>query len=265
MCYNPDIRYLRSEIMTNENMFSNCVSNYSKGRHGYAPGVIDLLCTKILKKNAKIADVGSGTGIFARELLNRGFDVFCIEPNEKMRLEAEQEFIGNVHFVSIAASAEDTTLSPNSIDLITAASAFHWFDTDKFCLESKRILKPDGILFTVANARNYTDEFTYHQHEICKKFCPNFTSLCHGLDKSIPLFEKIFGTDMHQQRFDFPLEYTKERFINRSLSSSYAPSPNTKEQREYVQELWDLMNTFAPDSDTIIVSNISVVYWGKLV
>lgn len=251
--------------MANENVFSNCVVNYSKGRPGYAPGVIDLLCTKILKKNAKIADVGSGTGIFAREFLNRGFDVFCVEPNEKMRLEAEREFAGNVHFFSIAAPAEDTTLSSNSIDLITAASAFHWFDTDKFCLECKRILKPDGILFTVANARDYTDEFTCRQHEICKKFCQNFTSLCHGLDKSIPQFVRIFGTDVHQQKFDFPLEYTKEKFINRSLSSSYAPPPNTKEQKEYVGELWNLMNTFAPNSDTIIVPNISVVYWGKLV
>lgn len=251
--------------MTNENVFSNRAGNYVEGRCGYAPDVLELLCTKILKKDAKIADVGSGTGIFAKELLNRGFNVFCVEPNEKMRLEAERELAGNAHFISVAASAEDTTLSANSIDLISAASAFHWFDTEKFYFESKRILKPNGILFTVANARDYADEFTCRQHEICKRLCPTFTSLRHGLEKSIPQYEKIFGNNLHHQEFNFPLTYTKERFIQRSLSSSYAPEPNTEEQKKYVKELRDLMEAFAPDSDTIIIPNVSVVYWGKLV
>lgn len=250
--------------MANETLFSNRAEHYAKSRFGYAPGVIELLCNKLLKPDAKIADVGSGTGIFARELLQREFDVFCVEPNPEMRQKAQCEFAGNTHFISIAATAEDTTLSANSVDLVTAASAFHWFDADKFSLECKRILKSDGMLFTVANARDYEDLFTLRQHEICTKWCPNFTSLRHGLDESIPKFEKIFGANLHYQAFDFPLEYTKERFVQRSLSSSYAPEPNTKEQEAYVQELWDLMNAFFPNSDKMVVPNVSAAYWGKL-
>lgn len=250
--------------MANERIYTNRAENYSKGRFGYAPGVVELLHNEILKPNEKIADIGSGTGLFAREFIKRGYDVFCVEPNQDMRLQAERQFAGNPHFVSIAASAEATTLPSKSIDLVTAASAFHWFDAKRFYLECKRILKTNGILFTVTNGRDYNDPFTLEQHEICKKICPAYTSLRHGLNKSIPQFKEIFGSNLNHVEFDFPLEYTKEMFIQRSLSSSYAPIPNTEECNRYIKELWGLMDKFAPTSDKIVVPNVSVVYWGKL-
>lgn len=251
--------------MANENVFTGRAESYSRGRPGYSENVIKLLCSEILADGMKIADVGSGTGIFAKELIGRGFDVFCIEPNPDMRRKAEQLFKGNSHFISVAATAEATTLPENSVDLVTAASAFHWFDAGKFCAECRRILKPGGILFTVANARNYADTFTQCQHEICSELCPGFTSLRHGIDKSIPQFKEIFGSGLHCREFDFPLEYTKERFIERSLSSSYTPGPGTKGRGEYVRRLWALMDRFAPNSDRIVVPNVSVAYWGRLV
>lgn len=250
--------------MANEDVFSSRAENYAKGRFGYAQGVMELLCGEILSKNDVIADVGSGTGIFAKELMGRGHDVFCVEPNAEMRARAEGAFAGNAHFISVAATAEETTLPAASVDLVTAASAFHWFDAERFCAECRRILKPGGILFTVANARDYTDEFTRRQHDICQRLCPGFTSLRHGIEKSVPQYKMIFGAGLHHAEFDFPLEYTKERFVERSLSSSYAPEPNTVEQKRYIQELWRLMDRAAPHSGTITVPNVSVVYWGRL-
>lgn len=250
--------------MANEQLFHTRAESYVKGRPGYALGVIELLCHEILKPGDKIADIGSGTGILSRELIGRGFDVFCVEPNENMRLQAGRLFAGNPHFISVAASAEATTLPANSVDLVTAASAFHWFDAEKFDAECRRILKPGGTLFTVSNGRDYNDPFTISQHEICKKHCPKFSSLRHGLDESIPRLERLFGHNLNHAVFDFPLEYTKEQFIQRCLSSSYAPEPDTDEYQSYIRDLWNLMDAFAPNSIKITVPNASVVYWGKL-
>ena len=258
--------------MANEQVFTNRAENYNESRPGYANGVIELLFRDIVKENYKIADIGSGTGIFAKIFIERGFDVFCVEPNENMRAHAEKKFVDvaagvntvNKHFISIAASAEATTLPAHSIDLVTAASAFHWFDAEKFYIECKRILKPKGIFFAVANGRNYNDPFTLCQHELCTELCRNFTSLRHGLNKSIPKFETFFGSNIQHVEFDLPLEYTKEKFVQRSLSSSYAPEPNTAEHEKYIDKLRMLMDKFSPDSETITVPNISVAYWGKL-
>lgn len=250
--------------MANEQVFNNRTESYVKGRLGYADGILELLFHDILKPNDTIADVGSGTGIFAKPFMDRGFDVFCVEPNEAMRAQAERTFASNPHFISVAASAEATTLPDHSVDLITAASAFHWFDAERFHAEGKRILKPHGIFFAVANGRDYNDPFTLRQHEICTAFCKGFTSLRHGLNKSIPMLEILFGSRINHAEFDFPLEYTKEKFVQRSLSSSYAPEPNTAAHQKYVEELWALMDEFAPNGDKIVVPNVTVAYWGEL-
>ena len=250
--------------MANEQVFNYRADSYVKGRPGYAYGVLELLYNDILKPNDKIADVGSGTGIFAKAFIERGFDVFCVEPNEEMRAEAEKTFAGNPHFISVAATAEATTLPEHSVDLVTAASAFHWFDAERFHMECKRILKPNGIFFAIGNCRDYDDPFTRRQHEICRSLCKDFTSLRHGFSKAIPELRILFGCNINHVEFDFPLEYSKERFIQRSLSSSYAPEPNTVAYNKYIEELWALMNGFAPNSGKITVPNVSVAYWGEL-
>lgn len=249
--------------MANEQVFCNRTESYVKGRSGYAAGVLELLFRDILKTDDQIADIGSGTGIFAKAFIERGFDVYCVEPNDAMRTQAEKIFAGNPHFISVAATAENTTLPEHSVGVVTAASAFHWFDMDRFHMECKRILKPNGIFFAVANGRDYSDPFTVRQHEICKEFCRDFTSLRHGLNKSIPKYEIFFGSSMEHAEFDFPLVYTKEKLIQRSLSSSYAPEPGTAAEQRYIEELRALMDEFAPDSREITVPNVSVAYWGK--
>ena len=250
--------------MANEQLFNNRAENYAKGRLGYAEGVIDLLFCDIVKESDIIADVGSGTGIFAREFTERGFDVFCVEPNEEMRAQAEVIFASDRHYIPVAATAENTTLPDGCVNLVTAASAFHWFDAQKFRTECKRILKPHGVFFSVMNARTYDDPLTLRQHEICAEYCKNFTSLRHGLDKSLPRLQDFFDGNMRTAEFDFPLEYTKESFISRSLSSSYAPDAGTAAYEKYTEKLSELLDEFAYGSDKFTVSNVSVACWGEI-
>lgn len=250
--------------MAKEQLFTGRAEHYAAGRPGYARGVFDLLFGDILKEGDVIADVGSGTGIFARAMMERGFDVYCVEPNGEMRAQAEKCLAGNPHFRAVAATAEATTLPSCSVNLITAASAFHWFDADLFSKEAKRILKPGGIFFAVINARDYGNPFTVRQHEICVKLCEGFTSLRHGLEESVPKLEKLFGSGMNHAEFDFPLEYTKEKFIRRSLSSSYAPKPGTAACERYRAALQMLLDEFFPESDRLVLPNVSVAYWGGL-
>ena len=168
--------------MANENIFTTKVREYAVSRPSYAPKAIDRIVSTMLKEGDSIADIGSGTGIFSKEFLLRGYEVFCVEPNDAMRLEAEKAYGGNASFHSISSTAEQTNLPANSISLVTAASAFHWFDIHSFYKESKRILKHNGIVCIVANARIY-DSFTEKQHQICKQYCPSYVSLTHGVDK----------------------------------------------------------------------------------
>ena len=95
--------------MDNLNLFSDKADNYVKARPSYAKGLLDILEKYGLKEGSVVADIGSGTGIFTRQLLDKGAKVFAVELNDKMRRKAEISLGENENFISVNASAEATT------------------------------------------------------------------------------------------------------------------------------------------------------------
>jgi len=123
-------------------------------RPGYPPEVLQLLRAKCgLRPEHIVADVASGTGIFTRLLLENGNSVFAVEPNAEMRERSLHELESYSRLVSIAGTAEDTTLRNESVDFVTAAQAAHWFDLTRARAEFERILKPHGWCVLVWNER----------------------------------------------------------------------------------------------------------------
>ena len=87
-----------------------------------------------------VADIGSGTGILSELFLRNGNRVYGVEPNKNMRKAAERNLQKYPNFISIDGSAENMSLQNESIELMTAAQAFHWFDIENAKKEFKRIL-----------------------------------------------------------------------------------------------------------------------------
>src|SRR5271170_8177951 len=106
--------------------FSDRVENYVRYRPGYPPEVLDLLRAECgLKPSHIVADIASGTGVFTRLLLENGNSVFAVEPNPEMREMGLQQLESYKGMVSVAGTAEETTLASASIDFVTAAQAAH--------------------------------------------------------------------------------------------------------------------------------------------
>ena len=248
--------------MNNKELFTRKALHYTTGRSGYAQDAVEMILKKMLRQEDSIADIGSGTGVLSKEFFQRGFETYCVEPNEAMRNEAERQFGEERHFHSVDASAEDTGLADHSIQLVTAASAFHWFDASKFKAECKRILVPGGIVCILMNVREY-DPFTWKQHEICQKYCANFTSLAHGYEKIKKNLAGFFENGYETAEFSFPIWYTKEKFIARSLSSSYAPTKDSDNYEGYIAALKELLDVTTVE-EKIGVKNLTVMMWGRL-
>src|SRR5688572_11749971 len=108
--------------------FTHRADAYVKSRPSYPAGLFDVLRDECgLGPSSVVADLGSGTGIFTRLLLERGATVHAVEPNDDMRGEAERTLASEPRFHSVKGTAEATTLAAGSIHLVTAAQAFHWF------------------------------------------------------------------------------------------------------------------------------------------
>jgi ubiquinone/menaquinone biosynthesis C-methylase UbiE len=140
-------------IVTNATTrFSDRANHYKLYRPGYPGAIIDYLQKTIgLDETFQVADIGSGTGIFSELFLKAGYGVNAIEPNLEMRMAAENKLGAYSGFNSIKATAEQTALPDHSIDLITVASAFHWFRPEETKKEFDRILKPSGHILLASN------------------------------------------------------------------------------------------------------------------
>jgi SAM-dependent methyltransferase len=134
--------------------FDGRVADYGRFRERYDP---DILLPRLrawcgLLPSWLIADVGAGTGMLADVFLENGNQVLAVEPNDEMRTACMAAHAGS-RLEVFAASAEATSLCSQSIDLVCAGRAFHWFDADRSMTEFRRILKPDGWFLSVAFGR----------------------------------------------------------------------------------------------------------------
>jgi len=204
--------------------FSSRVDNYARFRPGYPPEVTELLTQECgLNAGSVVADIGSGTGLFTRLLLQTGAEVFGVEPNPEMREAGEQYLSGFPRFRSVAGTAEETTLEEHSVDIITAAQAAHWFDNQRTRAEFVRILKPGGYLVLLWNEpRRHSSSFLGAYEELLLKYCNDYERIRNertsfGIEAFFEMSKVRKKTFEIIQQFDYPgLE-------GRLLSSSYAP------------------------------------------
>lgn len=71
--------------------FDGMAETYAKGRPEYPQALFADLQEKYgLGKGSVVADVGSGTGIFAGQIAGNVKFIYCVEPNADMREKAKK-------------------------------------------------------------------------------------------------------------------------------------------------------------------------------
>jgi SAM-dependent methyltransferase len=224
----------------NEHRFDGISEIYMKNRPAYPDALFDYLDADVgIRKESIIADIGSGTGIFTKQLLDKGCTVYGIEPNEDMRKAAERLLSGYSNFSSVAGSAENTSLPDKSIDIITTAQAFHWFDSKQFKTECKRILKAGDLVIIIWNGRPMEEPINFDNDASNRRFCPGFRGYASG----------IVGTDLGRRFHEFyqgkyenrfftnDVDYDEQGFIGLNLSSSHSLKEHDPSYSDYVHEL----------------------------
>ena len=103
----------------------------------------------------RVLDVGCGTGISTRGLLEAGAEVVAIDPNDAMRSAAERNLTGpDVPLTLAHGSGESTGQADAAFDRVLCAQSFHWFHADRALAEFRRVLRPDGALVLMWNDRD---------------------------------------------------------------------------------------------------------------
>jgi len=242
--------------------FSDRVENYAKYRPGYPEAMLQFFCD-LVERRAVVADIGSGTGILTRQLLAAGFEVYAVEPNDPMRTEAERSSGGDRLFHSVKATAESTSLPDQSIDFITSAQAFHWFDRGKAKIEFQRILRPGKFTALIWNERlTDTSTFSWKYEELLRSGAPEYGRVDHRNVKleDIQLFFE--PGEVKVETFPNAQLLTREAFIGRILSSSYVPMPGQPGHQSIVSAAERLFDENAV-KETVSFEYRTMVYLGR--
>ncbi|XP_008290535.1 putative methyltransferase DDB_G0268948 [Stegastes partitus] len=138
----------------------NHASLYQKYRFTPPTELINIIVQYLDKKKGKphvlAVDLGCGTGQHSRLLAPHFKEVVGLDISES-QLEEARAVPGFPNVTYRKGSAEELPFPDGSVDLLTAATAAHWFDQTKFLAEASRVLKPGGCIalvgFTDGNSK----------------------------------------------------------------------------------------------------------------
>ena len=240
--------------MSSLTRFSDRVADYVKYRPGYPDAAIDAIIATVAPKT--IADLGSGTGISARPFVKRGIEVIGVEPNAEMRAVAEG-------FESVDGTAEKTGLPDESVDMVLAAQAFHWFDAAAARAEMRRITKPPHWVALMWNERLTDTPFLVDYEAALHVHGVDYDKVDHrnvDRERLAAFFRAPFDTIefRNTQRFD------RDGFVGRALSSSYVPQEGHPKHEGMMRALDRIFAEHAVDG-FVDFRYLTLVHVGQLV
>ncbi len=127
-------------------------ADYEAARPSYPPDAVAWLVEHLrIGPGHRVVDLAAGTGKLTRLLISTGAELVAAEPVAGMRAT----FRTSVPDVPVVAStAEQLAFRDGSIDAVTVAQAFHWFDHDRAFAELARTVRGGGRVGLVWNARD---------------------------------------------------------------------------------------------------------------
>lgn len=147
--------------------FSDHFSTQSDSYKAFRPEYPDALYKYLAEQSPssqKVWDCGTGNGQAARALANFFSSVIATDASEEQISQTTNS--DRIEFR--VATSEASGLAASSVDLITVAQAFHWFDLPKFYAECRRVAAPNAKLaiwtYKLANISAEVDPIVERLH-----------------------------------------------------------------------------------------------------
>ncbi len=219
--------------------FGNRAQSYAAFRPGYPPEAIDAVLAGLgPPARLTIADVGAGTGISSRLFAGRGAKVIAIEPNLRMRSQAEP----NPNIEWREGTAQHTGLPDASVDLIVACQAFHWFATLEVMHEFARVARRRAAILQYE--RDERDAFTKAYGEVVRVYATDDTEAMR--QRALAAFAQFPASQVSRTESLSLQGMDREALLGRAASSSYLPAAGAPAEA-LRRDLNDLFDRYASD------------------
>lgn len=128
-------------------LYDQAAIRYDRARPTYPEALFDdILSFAQLDNNARILEVGCGSGQATLSLARRGRQIDCIELSERLATLARGKLARFPHVRITCGDYDEMPLPAAAYDLLVAATAFHWLDAATRFHKARRALKPGGCI-----------------------------------------------------------------------------------------------------------------------
>jgi SAM-dependent methyltransferase len=218
---------------------------YDRARPSYPDDAVAWIAENLrFEPSRTVADVAAGTGKLTRLLVPFGASIVAVEPIDGMRAGLRQ----NVpEVVAVAGTAEALPFADESLDAITVAQAFHWFDAAAALREFGRVLAPRGRLALVWNARDRTAPLVDAIWSIMDRVERDAPWRAHDEWHESAFVETGFFGPLHEATFANAQLLSPEGMVERAQSVSHVAVLPRDEQEKVLDEVRSVLATH-PDA-----------------
>ncbi|HUJ75910.1 MAG TPA: class I SAM-dependent methyltransferase [bacterium] len=197
-----------------------------------------------------LLDLGTGTGLVARQLARQGARVTGVDVAEGQiaaaRREAEAEGLA-VEFR--VAPAEQIPFEAASFDAIVANQSWWWFDVPRASAEATRLLKPGGVL--VVSQFNWLvrhDPVAKASEQLVLQFNPTFDRAAwHGRVRPFPAWAEGLFTLQAMFWYDEAVPFTRDSWRGRLRASYPVAALGPEGVARFDQAHEELLQRIAPE------------------
>eukprot|EP00123_Amoebidium_parasiticum_P001089 comp12090_c1_seq1/m.6822 comp12090_c1_seq1/g.6822 ORF comp12090_c1_seq1/g.6822 comp12090_c1_seq1/m.6822 type:complete len:277 (-) comp12090_c1_seq1:493-1323(-) len=232
--------------------WSSQAASYEAGRPTYPTAATEFIVnTFALTSTSHVVDVAAGTGKFTRGLRKAcESKIVAVEPLAEM-IEQFRCVLPDIEIVQ--GTAEHLPFENESVDLITAAQAFHWFANKEALSEFNRVLKPGGgvALLWIETDVEKMECWVPGAFDIVKPYMSKNPTPLYFLGDwkkvfDLPEIQEIF-TPLEDQRFFWTVQNTEDGIWTDMLSSSFIAALSDEERVGLEREMRDHMRRHVPE------------------
>jgi SAM-dependent methyltransferase len=215
--------------------------DYEAARPSYPPDAVAWFVEHLrIGPGRTVVDLAAGTGKLTRLLVPTGANLIAAEPVAGMRATF-RALLPDVPVV--ATTAEQLAFRDGSLDAVTVAQAFHWFDEDRAIASLARAVRVGGRVGLIWNARDRSVPWVNEVWAIMDRVEKRAPWRDHDHWRESAFRDMPGFGPLHEGEFRHEQAVTPEAMVQRVASVSHVAVLPDAERRSVLEEVREVLRT----------------------